>query len=139
ARSEVKAEGAAEPRARSGIRILVVDDEPAVLDVSRRILERLGYQVQVAADAAEGIRSVEMDEPDLLVSDVMMPGQSGPSMVATLRRAGFEMPVLYVSGYTGDELTRTGTLDSDTALLQKPYTPRELGQRIDQMLDSLPG
>lgn len=122
------------PRGRE--RILLVDDEEAVRDVTRRILERLGYEVELAASAEQARRVVSVSGiPDLLVTDVIMPGESGPQLAESLVLRHPELPVLFVSGFTGDELLRQGTLRPGTILLQKPYTPKELGEYVRGVLD----
>ena len=117
-------------------RVLLVDDEEAVRDVTRRILERLGYAVETAASADQARRVLAVSgRPDLLLTDVIMPEESGPQLAEQLRTDCPGLPVLYISGFTGDELQRQGTLRSGTAFLQKPYTPRELAERVRAVLD----
>ena len=117
-------------------RILLVDDEEAVRDVTRRILERLGYEVELASGAEQARRVVAVSGcPDLLVTDVIMPGESGAQLAESLLRRCPGLPVLFVSGFTGDELQRQGTLRPGTILLQKPYTPQELGEYVRGVLD----
>jgi PAS domain S-box-containing protein len=117
-------------------RVLVVDDEPAVLDVTRRSLERLGYEVQVAADAAQAEALLAGEwRPAVLITDVIMPEVSGPQLVARLRPSWPDLPVLYISGFTGEELTEGGDLVPGEAFLAKPYTPIELGVRLRALLD----
>ncbi len=117
-------------------RILLVDDEESVRDVTRRILERLGYVVETAAGADQARRVIAVTGcPDLLVTDVIMPDESGPQLAEGLVSRCPSLPVLYISGYTGDELQRQGTLRPGITFLQKPYTPRELGDRVRAMLD----
>lgn len=118
-------------------RVLLVDDEESVRDVTRRLLERLGYAVEVAASAEQARRVVAINgPPDLLVTDVIMPGESGPQLVESLARICPEVPVLFISGFAGDELLRQGTLRPGTVLLPKPYTAQELGSRVREVLDA---
>jgi CheY-like chemotaxis protein len=125
---------AATPRGRE--RILLVDDEEPVRDVTRRILERLGYEVELASGAEQARRVVAVSGcPDLLVTDVIMPGESGARLAETLLNRCPGLPVLFVSGFTGDELQRQGTLRPGTVLLQKPYIPQELGEYVRAVLD----
>jgi PAS domain S-box-containing protein len=122
------------PRGRE--RILLVDDEEPVRDVTRRILERLGYEVELASGAEQARRVVAVTGcPDLLVTDVIMPGESGAQLAESLLMRCPGLPVLFISGFTGDELQRQGTLRPGTILLQKPYTPQELGEYVRGVLD----
>ncbi|MEO5797799.1 MAG: ATP-binding protein [Gemmatimonadales bacterium] len=118
-------------------RVLVVEDEPALRDVARRILERLGYQIETAADAEQARRAINVGgAPALLVTDVIMPGESGPQLAEAMRRTYPHMRVLFISGYTGDELNRFGLRGGELAFLQKPFTPRELAERVREVLDA---
>lgn len=118
-------------------RVLVVDDEPALRDVARRILDRLGYQVETAADAQQARRAINVGgAPALLLTDVIMPGESGAQLAEAMLRTHPQMRVLFISGYTGDELSRFGLRGSELAFLQKPFTPRELAERVREVLDT---
>ena len=81
--------------------------------------------------------------PDILVTDVIMPEVSGPELVARLRPTWPDLPVLFISGFTGEELSSRGDLAAGEAFLAKPYTPVELGHRVRLLLDGrepgLPG
>ncbi|HET9134878.1 MAG TPA: ATP-binding protein [Gemmatimonadales bacterium] len=124
------------PMRRGSERILLVEDEAPVRDVTRRILERLGYDVEVAADAEQARRVLSLSGvPDLLLTDVIMPGESGVHLAQAMRARHRDLPVLFISGYTGDELARQGLLDERAALLQKPFTPAELADRVRAVLD----
>jgi len=117
-------------------RVLLVDDEVSVRDVTRRLLERLGYEVR-AAEGGAAARAMSADgwAPAILVTDVAMPGETGPQLAATLRRRWPSLPILFISGYTAGELTDTGALGPGMAFVSKPYTPVELGHQIRALLD----
>ncbi len=118
-------------------RVLLVEDEPALRAVARRILERLGYEVESAADAQQARRAIDVSGPPvLLLTDVIMPGESGPQLAESLVRTYPRMRVLFISGYTGDELNRFGLQGGELAFLQKPFTPRELAERVREVLDA---
>lgn len=117
--------------------ILVVDDEDSVRDVTRRLLERLGYTVRVAGSPALAGELLATDwRPDLIITDVVMPGESGPQFVARLRQEFPGLKVLFFSGYTGTELRESGDLDRDTAFLAKPFTQSELANMVHELLDT---
>jgi DNA-binding response OmpR family regulator len=120
--------------------VLVVEDEPQVRAVTVRALSAAGYRVLAAADGREGI-AVAGAEPghiDLLVCDVVMPGTSGPEVAAALEKLRPHMRVLFVSGYTHDSLALRGELPAGVMLLQKPFTPAVLLDRVRGLLDGLP-
>ena len=118
--------------------ILVVEDEPAVLSLSRRALEAQGYVVLAASDATDAMRVVERHGGTihLLLTDVVMPGLSGPELADQLfaRRPGIR--VLYMSGYPGDAVVQHGALPHGSSFLQKPFSPDGLARKVRDVLDS---
>ncbi|MDB4883132.1 MAG: multi-sensor hybrid histidine kinase [Gemmatimonadetes bacterium] len=111
----------------SGV-VLVTEDEDTVRALSRRILEREGYTVLEARDGREAIR-VAAGYPsriDLLVTDMVMPHVGGSELFAHLRILRPDLRVLFVSGYTDDDIIRRGLKDAVSAFLQKPFTARTL-------------
>ncbi|MGH7520299.1 MAG: PAS domain S-box protein [Gemmatimonadales bacterium] len=134
---------AAPPSAKGGAdrgteTILVVEDEPAVLTLSRRALEAQGYLVLAAADATAALRLVERHGGTIhmLLTDVVMPGLSGRDLADTLaaRRPGIR--VLYMSGYPGDAVVQHGELPPGSAFLQKPFSPDYLARKVRDVLDA---
>ena len=117
-------ETASAPEAKegSGGRVLLVEDEPRVRAQARRVLEHCGYAVVEADDGAAGEREFHAHhgEFDAIVTDVVMPTLGGVEMVARLRAAVPEVPVLFVSGFTADD--RALPLDERTAFVAKPYS-----------------
>ena len=118
--------------------ILVVEDEASVREVTARILTRLGYRV-VTASGAGHARRVLADRahtpPDLMLTDVMMPGMTGPELADRVAHDFPAMRILFMSGYPGDELGRAGLHSATGPFLQKPFTPSELAERIRAVLD----
>ena len=117
--------------------ILVVEDELGVRAVVRRILERLGYTVSEAATGAEALSMVSRlpTQPDLVLMDVMMPGQSGPVVAERLLDRWPKLPVLFISGYSADDLRRRGLRIPAGALLEKPVTFDLLAHAVRHALD----
>jgi nitrogen-specific signal transduction histidine kinase/ActR/RegA family two-component response regulator len=107
--------------------VLLVEDEDAVREVARRILERAGYRVLHApnANAALSVIGAGIDEIDLLVSDVVMPGMRGPEMYEVLRKRRPDLPAIFLSGYA-DLADSTEGMPLGSRFLAKPYTPDEL-------------
>jgi signal transduction histidine kinase/ActR/RegA family two-component response regulator len=122
--------------------ILLVEDDDAVRQGTARALRRLGYRVTEAAGPEEALGIHEKLWPDrgphpvdLVVTDVVMPGMTGPEMVRRLRTKREDLPVLYVSGYLGPE--REGRAEPSGSIdhLAKPFTLAELGARLRRFLD----
>ena len=117
--------------------ILLVEDEQAVREVARRILERHGYSVLVAESAPDAVRLCD-EHPGtiaLLITDVVMPELSGGQLAqrALLKRP--ELKVLYVSGYTDGSVEAQGGLPQGVAFLQKPFTSELLSGKVRSVLD----
>ncbi len=126
---------AAAPAVGGSETVLLVEDDSAVLAVSTRTLERFGYRVIPAGSPAEATAiAAERKEPvDLLVTDVIMPGQSGPNLAAELRRDWQGLRVLFMSGY-GDAPPETEGV-STLPVLAKPFHPEELARAVREALD----
>ncbi|HJS42352.1 MAG TPA: PAS domain S-box protein [Gemmatimonadales bacterium] len=118
--------------------ILVVEDEAAVLTLSRRALEAQGYVVLAAANPADAMRIVERHSGTihLLLTDVVMPGSSGRELADWVSDRSPELRVLYMSGYPGDAVVQRGSLPSGSAFVQKPFSPDELARKVRDVLDS---
>ena len=117
--------------------VLVVEDEDAVRLLTCTILERAGYRVFDAANPrqAETLFAQDVDRFNLLVTDVIMPGDSGPALFARLERQRPDLKALYVSGYTNETITHQGQLKPGVEFLQKPFTAEALTQRVRKVLD----
>ncbi|MBN2809881.1 MAG: response regulator [Deltaproteobacteria bacterium] len=119
----------------SGEHILVVEDEKELRRMAEKVLSRLGYRVSVAADGSAAIGLVEEGlQPDLLLTDVIMPGLAGPEVANTIRRRLPQLKVLYMSGYTGNAVAHYGVLDQNRTFLQKPFSAHELAAKVQQVL-----
>jgi CheY-like chemotaxis protein len=117
--------------------VLLVDDEEAVRSLARRILKSKGYKVLEAGsgdDALERARK-HPGRIDLLLTDVVMPGRSGPEIAQVLSRERPDLKVLYVSGYTDDDTFARGLLDTGASFLQKPFGFEILARRVRDILD----
>ncbi len=112
--------------------ILLVEDESQVRAVMRSMLETSGYEVLEAANGQEAIRVISNHgKPvQLLVSDVVMPDMGGRQAAEALRAIQPGLRVLFVSGYTGDDIVHDGVLKFDFGFLQKPFTPSALADAV---------
>ena len=118
-------------------RILVVEDEDSLLELSVRILVRAGYHVTATRDGLDALRIFE-DDPDrfdLLFVDVMIPRLSGLRFGRRARNLRQQLPILYTSGYAPHGLQFEGVLDRRTDFLAKPYGPDDLLGKIRKLLD----
>ncbi|MEX2584594.1 MAG: PAS domain S-box protein [Gemmatimonadota bacterium] len=115
--------------------ILVVEDEVAVRVLVRRVLERMGYHVLDAPDGQAAIELLQTNgiEPDLLLTDVVMPGMSGRELADQLVERLPELEVLYMSGYTDESIVHHGVLDPGVAFIEKPFTPDVLLRKLREV------
>ena len=106
--------------------VLLVEDDAALRELLSRSLAQAGYAVDVAESAEEALGLVRegATNPDLLVTDVVMPGMSGPALARAMATIKPGLRVLLISGYTDDEMLRLGLLDAGQSLLLKPFGPR---------------
>jgi CheY-like chemotaxis protein len=117
--------------------VLLVDDNAALRSVTGRILEGAGYRVLRAGSAGEALATARQFESKihLLVTDVVMPGMSGSDLAPALLRERPELAIIYMSGYTNEQITRLGFRTPGIAFLQKPFMPNELLEHVRRVLD----
>ena len=117
--------------------ILVVEDEPAVAAVSFQVLSRNGYRVLLADSGESAIVLLRghAGRIALLLVDVILPDMRGPQVVEAARALHPESAVLYASGYSADSMGRRGDLAADVDLVEKPFAPDELLERVRSAID----
>jgi CheY-like chemotaxis protein len=116
--------------------VLVVEDEDGLRELARKLLLRQGYTVLVAANADEALRVFEANQSiDVLLTDVVMPGASGPELTRHLVEQRPALRVIYMSGYTEDAIVQHGVLKPGIAFLNKPFTSETLGAKIREALE----
>ena len=116
--------------------ILIAEDDDAARHVVDRMLRRLGYSTVLARDGAEALRlvSATKGEVDLLLTDVMMPGLTGPKLADRVRELNPQLPVLFMSGFAEEAIGDLGSLSGDRDLIAKPFTSNELARCIAELL-----
>ena len=116
--------------------ILLVEDDDLVRVAAHRALRKRGHRVLEAADgeAALSVIAREKGTIDLVITDLVMPRLGGRELGERLRAQGIEAAILYVSGYTGDAVTQRAMVDDGAEFLEKPFTPDQLLQKVDDIL-----
>jgi len=116
--------------------ILLVEDDESVRLLTARILREFRYEVVIAKNGEAAVAMLLDGQPhiDAVVSDVVMPGVSGIELVERLRPRRPDLPVLLLSGYTGDEVGGTECGDPHRAFLQKPFSPDALAAALEELL-----
>ncbi|MBI5830780.1 MAG: PAS domain S-box protein [Armatimonadetes bacterium] len=120
----------------SGQTVLLVEDEPAILRMARRLLEGLGYTVLVAETPGQAIDLAGRPEQriDLLLTDVVMPEMNGRDLAEQLHRHRPGLACLFMSGYTADVIAHQGVLDPGMHFIQKPFTRSDLAVAVHSAL-----
>ena len=117
--------------------VLVVEDEPLVRRLARRALEEHGYTVLEASDGRAALAELAGAEQTigLVLSDLVMPRMSGRELGQEIGRRFPGLPVLFMSGYTGEDVRSRGLLEGSAPFVQKPFTPEGLARRVRTLLD----
>ena len=142
--SEIPARRIAEPPVVESLTgqgtVLLVEDEPVVLRLARDLLAENGYRVLAASSGSDAL-SIARNETEtihMLITDVVMPEMSGPELADQMRKLRPAMRVLYMSGYTDDEVLCRKGLPENSAFLQKPFTPHQFLQKARATLGTKP-
>jgi len=123
--------------ANQGEVVLVVEDEEPVRSMTVRLLESEGYTVLSAGDGVQALEAVKagIERLDLVITDVAMPSMNGRELAAQLRQLRPGLPVLFMSGYTDDEMVRRGLIEPDHSFLSKPFTLEILAAAVRALID----
>ena len=121
------------PMARGRTRVLAVDDEPQVLRLVRNTLSDAGYTPIVTGDPDEAVRLIEVEKPDLILLDLMLPGADGIELMKPIFQIT-DAPVIFLSGRDGErDVVRAFEAGADDYIV-KPFSPTELAARIEAVL-----
>jgi two-component system, cell cycle sensor histidine kinase and response regulator CckA len=125
-----------EPVIRGNETLLLVEDEPTILNMTATMLQRLGYKVLTASIPSEAIRLADQysGEIHLVLSDVIMPEMNGRILTEKLMTNRPRLKCLFISGYTANVISHHGVLDDGVNFIQKPFAIRELATKIRQAL-----
>ena len=125
-------------RALGDTHVLLVEDEPALRRAIERMLVHLKYRVTVAATGDEALDAVAANRltPDVLITDMVMPGMKTAVLVERLRAIRPHVKVLRMSGYAAHEIVDPANLESTAPFLRKPFTIEELATAVQAVLES---
>ena len=134
---QVRTEGTVEPAKRGKETILLVEDEPIILNITSMILTKQGYTILAAHTPSEAIRlaSENIDKIQILITDVVMPEMNGKDLAEKLQSLYPQLKCLYMSGYTSDVIAHHGVLDEGVYFIQKPYSLLDLASKVRAVLD----
>jgi len=116
--------------------LLLVEEDLAILNIAKIILEGLGYTVLTGHTPREGelVAREHQDGIDLLITDVVMPEMNGRELSIVIKRYYPTIKTLYMSGYTADVINHSGVLDKGICFLQKPFSKRDLAAKVREAL-----
>lgn len=128
----------AQAASRNSETVLLVEDEPALLKMGKRMLESLGYRVLAAGTPAEALELAEKHafEIHLLLTDVVMPGMNGWDLANNLLSLYPDVKYLFMSGHTANIIGHYGVLEEGVNFIQKPFSQRDLADKVREALDS---
>ena len=128
----------ATPITANGETVLLVEDEVVILEVTKTMLEQLGYTVLTAGKPSEALIKAQehIDQLCLLVTDVVMPEMNGIELEKNIRKLKPELKCLFISGYTDATIVHHGVLDEGVCFLQKPFSLHDLGTKVKEALKS---
>jgi PAS domain S-box-containing protein len=120
--------------------ILIAEDHEGLRELARETLANLGYDILLASDGEEAVRvfQANRDRVDLLLLDVVLPKMNGPEAYARISAEKEDVPVIFATGYSPEMALLHDALERGLTVLQKPYVPRELAQRVRETLDRQP-
>jgi len=115
----------------------VVEDEPVVRSLAQRGLEAAGYRVYQAPNGAAALQflATEAADVDLVLTDVVMPNMNGQQLAEAIKQRYPGLPVLFMSGYGGDDILRRGLMTADAPFVQKPFTLDILARAVQLRLE----
>jgi CheY-like chemotaxis protein len=117
--------------------ILIAEDDEAIRGLTRSVLKEFGYQVIEAKDGEEAVRifGENRETVDLLLFDVIMPRKNGKTAYEEIKKMRPDMNVLFMSGYSGDMISKENILEKDLSFIAKPVSPTELLRKVRAALD----
>ncbi len=120
----------------AGLKILVVEDDDSLRNLIKRALLKIKWEIRTAANGGAALLEIEEKgfEPDIILTDIVMPEMSGKVLINRLRKKIPDMKVVYMSGYTDNAIVHHGMLDPDTPFIQKPFNMQDLIGKIEETL-----
>ena len=117
--------------------ILVAEDDDIIRSLTRSVLKEFGYTVIEAKDGEDAVRLYQENREriGLLLFDVIMPRKNGKAAFDEIRKTGSDVRVLFISGYSADMISSEGILEKGLSFISKPVSPKELLQKVREVLD----
>ncbi|RLD52165.1 MAG: response regulator [Bacteroidetes bacterium] len=117
-------------------RILVIDDEPHILLMVKKMLERAGYEVDLASNGSEGLRLFNKIRPALVITDIIMPEKEGLETIREMRRIRSDLKIIAMSGggkISADNYLETAKIFGASRLILKPFSQKQLLTYVEEL------
>ena len=116
-------------------KILIIDDDERILTSLQDILAQEGYILSIASNGKEGLKKCETGEPDLIITDIIMPDIEGIELIRAIRRGNVNIPIIAMSGdFIGQKFLKAARLFGAIDTLLKPFSAKELKDKINRAL-----
>jgi DNA-binding response OmpR family regulator len=118
-------------------RILIIDDEPHILLMVKKMLERAGYEVDLASNGSEGLRLFDSIQPDLVITDIIMPEKEGLETIREMRRQNKDLQIIAMSGggkISADNYLETARIFGAARIMEKPFSQNLLLSYVEDLL-----
>ena len=118
-------------------RILVIDDEPHILLMVKKMLERAGYDVDLASNGSEGLRLFNKLRPVLVITDIIMPEKEGLETIREMKRINSDLVIIAMSGggkISADNYLETAKIFGASRLIEKPFSQKQLLSYVEELV-----
>jgi len=118
-------------------RILIIDDEPHILLMVKKMLERAGYEVDLASNGSEGLRLFESTQPELVITDIIMPEKEGLETIREMKRISKDLKIIAMSGggkISADNYLETAKIFGASRLIEKPFSQKIMLSYVEELL-----
>jgi DNA-binding NtrC family response regulator len=121
-------------------KILIIDDEPHILLMLKKMLERAGYEIDIAINGMEGLELFKKSPTDLVITDIIMPEKEGLETIREMKRLQSGLKIIAMSGggkITADNYLQTAKLFGASRILEKPFTQQQMVEAVKDLTNEL--
>ena len=118
-------------------RILIIDDEPHILLMLKKMLERAGYEIDLASNGKEGLRLFQNKPSDLVITDIIMPEKEGLETIREMRRIQSELKIIAMSGggkISAENYLETAKIFGASRIIEKPFSQQHMVSTVNELL-----
>ena len=119
-------------------KILVIDDEPHILLMLKKMLERVGYEIDLAANGNEGLELFKKTPSDLVITDIIMPEKEGLETIRAMKRVSPELKIIAMSGggkISADNYLEIAKIFGASKVIEKPFTQQDMVSAVNELLE----